>query len=76
MLNPQHKVGDRRGVAYSEVCLNLKILRQDIRTVIKKLQDMSRNRRLSISEVEKILRLLLLSQARNAESAESDDINT
>ena len=76
MLNPQHKVGDRPGGAYCEVCLNLKILRQDIRTVIKKLQDMSRNRRLLISEVEKILRLLLLSQARNAESAESDDINT
>ena len=76
MLNPQHKVGDRRGGAYCEICLNLKILRQDIRTVIKKLQDMSQNRRLLISEVEKILRLLLLSQARNAESAESDDINT
>ena len=39
--------------------------------IIKKLQDMSRNRILFISEVEKIVRLFLLSQAINAES---DDI--
>ena len=37
-------------------------------TVIKKLQDMSRNRSLFISEVGKIVRLLLFSQATNAES--------
>ena len=37
-------------------------------TIIKKLQDMSRNRRFLISEVEKIVRLLLLSLATNAES--------
>ena len=37
-------------------------------TIIKKLQDMSRNRSLFISEAGKIVRLLLLSQATNAES--------
>ena len=37
-------------------------------TIIKKLQDMPRNRDLFISEVGKIVRLLLLSQATNAES--------
>ena len=37
-------------------------------TIIKKLQDMSRNRSWIISEVEKIVRLLLLSQATNAGS--------
>ena len=37
-------------------------------TIIKKLQDMSRNRSLFLSEVGKIVRLLLLSQASNAES--------
>ena len=37
-------------------------------TIIKKLQDMSRNRRLLISEVEKITKLFLLSPATNAES--------
>ena len=42
-----------------------------MRNIIKKLQDMSRNRILFISEVEKIVRLFLLSQAINAES---DDI--
>ena len=35
---------------------------------IKKVQDMSRNGSLFISEVGKIVRLLLLSQARNTES--------
>ena len=35
-------------------------------TIIKKLQDMSRNRSLFISEVGKIVRLLLLSQPTNA----------
>ena len=40
-------------------------------TIIKKLQDMSRNRSLFLSEVGKIVRLLLLSQASNTES---DDI--
>ena len=40
----------------------------DMSTIIKKLQDMSRNRRFLISEVKKIVRLLLLSQATNAES--------
>ena len=40
----------------------------DMSTIIKKLQDMSRNRRFLISEVEKIVRLLLLSPATNAES--------
>ena len=39
-----------------------------MRTNIKKLQDMSRNRSLLISEVGKIARLLLLSQATNAET--------
>ena len=39
-----------------------------ISTIIKKLQDMSRNRSLFISEVGKIVRLLLLSQATNIES--------
>ena len=37
-------------------------------TIIKKLQDMSRNRSFLISEVGKILVLLLLSQATDAES--------
>ena len=37
-------------------------------TITKKLQDMSRNRSLFISEAGKIVRLLLLSQATNAES--------
>ena len=37
-------------------------------TIIKKLQDMSRNRSLFISDVGKVVRLLLFSQARNAES--------
>ena len=37
-------------------------------TIIKKLQDMSRNRSLFISEVGKIVRLLLLSQATNVGS--------
>ena len=37
-------------------------------TIIKKLQDMSQNRRFLMSEVEKIARLLLLSPATNAES--------
>ena len=37
-------------------------------TIIKKLQDISRNRRFLITEVEKIIRLLLVSQAKNAES--------
>ena len=37
-------------------------------TIIKKSQDMSRNRSFLISEVGKIVRLLLLSQATNAES--------
>ena len=37
-------------------------------TIIKKLQDMSRNRSLFISQVGKIVRLLLLSQATNPES--------
>ena len=40
----------------------------DMSTIIKKLQDLSRNRRFLISEVKKIVRLLLLSQATNAES--------
>ena len=35
-------------------------------TIIKKLQDMSRNRSLFISEVGKIVRLFLLSQPTNA----------
>ena len=35
---------------------------------IKKLQDMSRNRNFLISDAEKTVRLLLLSQATNAES--------
>ena len=43
----------------------------DISNIIKKLQDMSWNRRFLISEVEKIVRLLLLSKATNSES---DDI--
>ena len=37
-------------------------------TIIKKLQDISRNRSFLISEVGKTVRLLLLSQATNAES--------
>ena len=37
-------------------------------TAFKKLQDMSQNRSLFISEAGKIVRLLLLSQATNAES--------
>ena len=37
-------------------------------TIIKKLQDMSRNRDLFLSEVGKIVKLLLLSQATNPES--------
>ena len=37
-------------------------------TIIKKLQDMSGNRSLFLSEVGKVVRLLLLSQASNAES--------
>ena len=37
-------------------------------TIIKKSQDMSRNRSLFISEAGKIVRLLLLSQATNTES--------
>ena len=37
-------------------------------TIIKKLQDMTRNRGLFISEIGKIVRLLLLSQATNPES--------
>ena len=48
----------------------------DMSTIVKKLQDISRKRRFLISEVEKtekITRLILLSQATNAES---DGINT
>ena len=37
-------------------------------TIIEKLQDMSQNRSFLISEVGKIVRLLLLSQTTNAES--------
>ena len=37
-------------------------------TIIKKLQDTSRNRRFLISETEKIVRLLLLAAATNSES--------
>ena len=40
----------------------------EMSTIIKKLRNMSRNRSLFISEVGKIVRLLLLSQATNAES--------
>ena len=40
----------------------------DMSTIIKKSQDMSRNRHFLISEVEKIARLLLLSFTTNAES--------
>ena len=39
-------------------------------TIIKKLQDMSQNRSLFISEVGKTVRFLLLSQTTNAESDE------
>ena len=39
-----------------------------MRTIIKKLQDMSRNRSLFTSEVGKIVRLLLPLQAANAKS--------
>ena len=39
-----------------------------MRTIIKKLQDISRNRSLLIREVGKIARLLLLLQATNAET--------
>ena len=38
-----------------------------MRTIIKKLRDMSRNRSLFISELGKLVRLLLLSEATNAE---------
>ena len=40
----------------------------DMSTIIKKLQDMSRNRRFLVSEVENIVTLLLLLRATNAES--------
>ena len=40
----------------------------EMSTIIKKLQNMSRNRSLFIIEAGKIVRLLLLSQAANAES--------
>ena len=39
-----------------------------MRTIVKKLQDMSRNRSFLIIEVRKIVRLLLLSQGTSAES--------
>ena len=39
----------------------------DMSNIIKKLQDMSQNGRSLISEVEKTVRLLLLSQPSNAE---------
>ena len=39
----------------------------DMSTIIKKLQDMSRNRHLLTSKKEKIVRLFLLSAAKNAE---------
>ena len=42
-----------------------------IRNIIKKLLDTSQNRSYLISEVEQIVRLLLLSQAKNAESVAS-----
>ena len=57
--------------------MNLTIMTQfDMSTIVKKLQDMSRKRRFLISaveKIEKITRLLLFSQATNAES---DGINT
>ena len=40
----------------------------DISTIIKKLQDMSRHRHFLITKVENIVRLLLLSQATSTES--------
>ena len=40
----------------------------DMWTIIKKFQDMSRNKRFLISEVGNIVKLLLLWQATNAES--------
>ena len=40
----------------------------DMSNIIKKLQDMSQNGRSLISEVEKTVRLLLLSQPSNAKS--------
>ena len=42
-----------------------------IRSIIKKLLDTSQNRSYLISEVGQIVRLLLLSQAKNAESVAS-----
>ena len=61
----------QRGLDISKIVSQLKLLSSLLELKdngIKKLQDMSRNRNFLISDAEKTVRLLLLSQATNAES--------
>ena len=62
--HPQH----RRHSRYSSLFELKDNDTSDMSAIIKKLQDMPRNRHFLVSKAEKIAGLLLLSQATNAES--------